>query len=376
MTNSTENTAIRPFHIDVPQADLDDLRDRIRAARFPDELPGVGAEYGVTVDYVRALAEHWADGYDWRAFERRVNAYPQFTTEIDGQNIHFLHVTSPEPDALPLVLTHGWPGSFVEYLDLIEPLTNPRAHGGDPSQAFHLVIPSVPGFGFSGPTKEKGWNVRRVAAAWAELMRRLGYTRYGAVGNDGGSMVSPEVGRVAPENVVGVHVTQIFSFPSGDPAELADLSEQEAAALKHLNWFWEKMGAFNTLQSQQPQTLAFALQDSPVGQLAWNGQLFGDAVDADFTLDNVTLYWLTGTAASAARFYYENARVEPAAEPTTVPIGLAMPPEDFQTIRRFAERDHSKLVHWTELERGGHYAAHQVPELMVADLRTFFGSVR
>lgn len=373
MTNSTD---IRPFRIDVPQAGLDDLRARVRAARFPDELPGVGGDYGVTVDYVRTLAEYWADGYDWRAFEQRVNAYPQFTTEIDGQNIHFLHVTSPEPDALPLILTHGWPGSFVEYLDVIEPLTNPRAHGGDPSQAFHVVIPSVPGFGFSGPTKEKGWNVRRVAAAWAELMSRLGYTRYGAVGNDGGSIVSPEVGRIAPDNVVGVHVTQIFSFPSGDPAEMTDLTEREAAALEHLKWFWEKMGAFNTLQSQQPQTLAFALQDSPVGQLAWNGQLFGEAVDPDFTLDNVTLYWFTRTAASAARFYYENARVEPATGPTTVPMGLAMPPEDFQTIRRFAERDHSKLVHWTELERGGHYAAHQVPDLMVADLRKFFGSLR
>ncbi|PRX43873.1 pimeloyl-ACP methyl ester carboxylesterase [Prauserella shujinwangii] len=372
----TNNTGIRPFRIDIPQADLDDLTDRIGRTRFPDELPGAGADYGVTTEYVRKLAERWADGYDWRAFERRVNSFPQFTTEIDGQNVHFLHVRSPEPDALPLILTHGWPGSFVEYLDVIGPLTDPRAHGGDPAQAFHVVIPSVPGFGFSGPTRDKGWNVHRVARAWAELMRRLGYTRYGAVGNDGGSMISPEVGRADPEHVVGVHVTQIFSFPTGDPAEMRDLTEQETAALEHLQWFWEKMGAFNTLQAQQPQTLAFALQDSPVGQLAWNGQLFGDAVDADFVLDNVSVYWFTRTAASAARFYYENDKAEQPAEPTTVPIGLAMAPGDFQTIRRFAERDHKNLVHWSELERGGHYTAHQAPDLLVDDLRTFFGSLR
>ena len=366
---------IKPFKINVPQSDLDDLQERLKRTRWPDELPGVEWSYGVPLDYVKKLADYWRTAYDWRKWEAKLNEYPQFTTTIDGQNIHFLHVRSPEPDALPLILTHGWPGSIVEYLDVIGPLTDPRAHSGNPAEAFHLVIPSIPGFGFSGPTREAGWNRYRVARAWAELMRRLGYTRYGAVGNDGGSLISPEVGRIDPDHVVGVHVTQIFSFPSGDPAEFEGLTEKDKAALQHLQWFWENMSAFNQLQSTQPQTLAFALLDSPVGQLAWSGQLFR-GLDADFILTNVTLYWLTGTAASAARFYYEDAHAEHPTEPTTTPIGLGMAPADFQTIRPFAERDHRNLVHWSEFDRGGHYTAHQAPDLLVGDIRTFFGLLR
>ena len=306
------DTEIRPFRIDIPQADLDDLQDRLARTRWPDELPGVGWDYGVPLGYVKELAEYWRTGYDWRAWEARLNAYPQFTTTIDGQNIHFLHVRSPEPDALPLILTHGWPGSVVEYLDVIGPLSDPRAHGGDPADAFHLVIPSLPGYGFSGPTHETGWGRYRTARAWATLMDRLGYARYGAVGNDAGSMVNPELGRIDPEHVVGLHVTQIFSFPSGDPAELADLTPEEQRELETLQWFYENKMSFNTLMSQQPQTLAFALLDSPVGLLAWNAQLLGEDLDADFVLTNVMLYWLTGTAASAARFYYEDAHAHPA----------------------------------------------------------------
>jgi pimeloyl-ACP methyl ester carboxylesterase len=373
MTNDSE---IRPFRIDVPQADLDDLHERLARIRWTDELPDAGADYGVTVDYVRRLTTRWRDEYDWRAWEAKLNGHPQFTTEIDGQSIHFLHVRSPEPNAFPLILTHGWPGSIVEYLDVIGPLTDPRAHGGDPSTAFDLVIPSVPGFGFSGPTTERGWTMYRVAKAWAELMRRLGYERYGAVGNDGGSMISPEVGRVDPEHVAGVHVTQIFSFPSGDPAELVDLTEDEQAAMAHLRWFHENMGAFGQLQGQQPQTLAHALADSPAGLVGWNGQLFGDAVDPDFVLTNLAIYWFTRTSASSARFYYENAHAESPTEPTTVPIGLASFAGDFQSIRRFADRDHKNIASWHTYDVGGHYAAHQAPAELVADLRQFYGPLR
>ncbi|PXY19382.1 epoxide hydrolase family protein [Prauserella muralis] len=367
-------TEIKPFRIDIPQADLDDLADRLARTRFTEELPDAGTDYGVPVSRVRELVEYWRDSHDWRALERRLNAHPQFTTEIDGQNIHFLHVRSADEDAFPLLLTHGWPGSVVEFLDVIGPLTDPRGHGAD-GPAFHLVIPSIPGFGFSGPTRERGWNRYRVAAAWAALMARLGYERYGAVGNDGGSLISPEVGRIDPEHVAGVHVTQIFSFPSGDPAELADLTEEESAALAHLQWFWEKMGAFNTLQAQQPQTLAHALADSPAGLLGWNGQLLAGQ-DDEFTVANIAIYWLTGTAGSAARFYYEDGHAEHPTEPTTVPIGLAGFANDFQSIRRFADRDHKNIVSWNTYESGGHYAAHEEPELLAADIRAFFGSLR
>jgi len=367
--------SIQPFTIQIPQAELDELQARLERTRWPDELPGVGWDYGVPLDYVKELAAYWRGGYDWRTWEARLNQYPQFTTTIDGQNIHFLHVRSPEPNALPLILTHGWPGSIVEYLDIIEPLTNPRAHGGDPADAFHLVIPSIPGFAFSGPTRETGWNRYRTARAWAELMSRLGYDRYGAVGNDAGSFISPELGRHAPDHVVGVHVTQIFSFPSGDPAEFEGLSEKDQAALEHLQWFWQKMSAFNQLQSTQPQTLAFALLDSPTGQLAWNAQLFRE-LDPDFILTNVMLYWLTGAAASSARFYYEDAHAEHPTEPTTTPIGVAICAGDFQSIRRFAERDHKNLIHWSEFDRGGHYAAHQAPDLLTGDVRKFFRNFR
>jgi pimeloyl-ACP methyl ester carboxylesterase len=331
----------------------------------------------VPVGHVRDLAARWAGGFDWRAQEARLNAVPQFTTEIDGQRVHLLHARSPEPNALPLVLTHGWPGSVFEFLDVVGPLSDPRAHGGDPADAFHVVVPSLPGFGFSGPTREPGWTTRRTARAWVELMTRLGYDRFGAAGNDVGSLVSPEVGRFAPERVAGVHVTQVFSFPSGDPAEMADLSADDQARLDALGRFWAEQGAFNGLQSQQPQTLAFALLDSPVGQLAWNAQLMGD-LDPDVVLANVTLYWLTRTAASAARSYYEDAHdpEPPATAPTTTPTGVMVGAGDFQSIRRFADRDHANIVRWEEFDRGGHYAALLAPDLYLGELRAFFRPLR
>jgi pimeloyl-ACP methyl ester carboxylesterase len=361
--------SIQAFTINIPQAKLDDLQKRLDNSRLPDELPDVDWTYGVPTVYIKDLLESWRS-FDWRKLEAKLNQYPQFTTTIDGQNIHFFHIQSPQADALPLIATHGWPGSFLEYIDVIDLLTNPK----NGEQAFHLVIPSIPGFGFSGQTKEKGWNRFRVARAWAELMKRLGYERYGAIGNDAGSFIAPEVGRVDAEHVVGVHVTQIFSFPSGDPAEFANFTPEDYAALQHLQWF--NMSAFNKLQSQQPQTLAYALHDSPVGQLAWSGQLFGNAVGKDFTLSNVMLYWLTETANSSARFYYEDAHAEYPTEPTTVPMGLAMFAGDFISFRSFSDRDHKNIVHWKKYDVGGHYAAHQAPEVFAADVREFFGSLR
>ncbi|WP_435206066.1 epoxide hydrolase family protein [Micromonospora sp. bgisy143] len=374
-------TAIRPFRVEIPQTALDDLAARLGRTIWPAELPGVGDTYGMSGDRVRALADRWRDGFDWRAVEARLNAHPQFVTEIDGEQIHFLHVRSSRPDATALVLTHGWPGSVLEYLDVIGPLTEPN----DPAApAFHVVIPSLPGFGFSGPTRSAGWNRHRTARAWAELMNRLGYDSYGAVGNDGGSLISPELGRIDRKHVLGVHVTQIFSFPSGDPAEFADLSEADQAALAHLQWFYENKFSFNQVHSQQPQTLAYALADSPVGLLAWNAQLFDESLDAEFILANVALYWFTGTAASAIRFYWEDAHAEEQpAEPTTAPTAVAMFPGDFQSIRRFAERDHANIVRWTAYgtdvegrgDVGGHYAAHQATDVLVDDIREFFATL-
>ncbi|MET7422924.1 epoxide hydrolase family protein [Dactylosporangium sp. NPDC005555] len=368
---------MRSYTVEIPQTAIDDLHARLRAAHWPDELPGVGDSYGVPADRIRALTEHWLERFDWRAVEARINQHPQFVTEIDGEDIHFLHVRSPRQDALPLILTHGWPGSIVEYLDVIEPL----------SQDFHLVIPSLPGFGFSGPTRSRGWNRHRTARAWNELMARLGYERFGAVGNDAGSMIAPEQGRNAPDRVVGVHVTQLFSFPSGDPAEFAVLDEAGHAALAKLQWFHDNLMSFNILHSQQPQTLAFALADSPVGLLAWNAQLFGASLDPDFILANVAVYWFTRTAASAMRFYYEDAHAEETVSgPTTVPTGLAMFAGDFQSIRPFAERDHSRIVSWHSYgtapahlegrDAGGHYAAHEATDLLVSDIREFFAALR
>ena len=374
MSDTTDQ--IRPFRIEVPEAILDDLRDRLTRTRWPDELPGVGDSYGVSLDLVKPLAERWRTGYDWRRWEAELNRHQQYTTTIDGQNVHFLHVRSPEANAFPLILTHGWPGSVVEFLDVIGPLSDPAAHAAKPDEAFHLVIPSLPGYGFSGPTREIGWNRYRTAAAWAELMRRLGYDRYGAVGNDAGSMVNPELGRIDPEHVVGLHVTQIFSFPSGDPSEMADLTPEEQGQLATLQWFYENKFSFNQLMSQQPQTLAYALSDSPVGLLAWNAQLFGEDLDDDFILTNVMLYWLTGTGGSAARLYYEDAHATLPTEPTTVPMGLAAFGGDFSGIRRFAERDHSNIVRWSTFDHGGHFAAHKAPDLLVGDIRSFFEPLR
>jgi pimeloyl-ACP methyl ester carboxylesterase len=372
---------IEPFTARTPQADLDDLRQRLATTRWAPEPPAGRDEgaYGFPLSRLRRLVSRWQD-FDWRRQEDRLNAYPQFRTVIDGQPVHFLHVRSAVPGALPVVLSHGWPGSVFEYLDLIGPLTDPVAYGGEPADAFHVVLPSLPGYGFSGPALAPGWGTRRIAAAWAELMAQLGYERYGAIGNDAGSMISPELGRLEPERVAGVHVTQLFSFPSGDPGELADLDRGEQEAMSVLNWFWQHKGAFNVLQGQQPQTLAHALADSPAGLLGWNGQLFDEALDDEFILANVSLYWLTGTAGTSIRHYYEDthAAAAPPPGPTTVPVGLAAAADgDFRSIRRFAERDHARITSWTELPGvTGHYSAHTHPDQLAADIRSFFRPLR
>jgi pimeloyl-ACP methyl ester carboxylesterase len=366
---------IEPFTARTPQADLDDLRQRLATTRWAPEPPAGRDEgaYGFPLSRLRRLVSRWQD-FDWRRQEDRLNAYPQFRTVIDGQPVHFLHVRSAVPGALPVVLSHGWPGSVFEYVDLIGRLTDPVAYGGEPADAFHVVLPSLPGYGFSGPALAPGWGTRRIAAAWAELMAQLGYERYGAIGNDAGSMISPELGRLEPERVAGVHVTQLFSFPSGDPGELADLDRGEQEAMSVLNWFWQHKGAFNVLQGQQPQTLAHALADSPAGLLGWNGQLFDEALDDEFILANVSLYWLTGTAGTSIRHYYEDthAAAAPPPGPTTVPVGLAAAADgDFRSIRRFAERDHARITSWTELPGvTGHYSAHTHPDQLAADIRS------
>jgi len=384
------DAAIRPFRIDIPQADLDDLRERLARTRWPDELPGVGWSRGVPLAYLQELAEYWRTAYDWRAWEARLNAIPQFTTAIDGTTIHFLHVRSPEPHALPLILTHGWPGSIVEFLDVIEPLTDPRAHGGDPADAFDVVVPSLPGYGFSGPTRDAGWTTARVARAWAELMRRLGYQRYGAQGGDWGAFVSPELGRIDPDHVVGVHVNAatmgFIPFGPVEPDELASFSDAEKVRLDRLNRFLADGNGYFQIQATRPQTLAYALTDSPVGQLAWivekfkewsypSAELPEQAIARDRILTDVMLYWLTGTAGSSARTYYENMHASSWGQQLgTTPTGVAVFAEDV-AIRRFAERGNN-IVHWSEFERGGHFAALEAPDLLVADVRDFFRTVR
>jgi pimeloyl-ACP methyl ester carboxylesterase len=377
----------QPFTIEIPQADLDDLRERLRRTRWPSELPGVGWSRGVPRDYLAELAGYWGGAYDWRKHEAELNQLPQFLTTVDGQRLHFLHLRSPEPDATPLLLLHGWPGSIVEFLDVIGPLRDPRAHGGEESDAFHLVIPSLPGYGFSGPVTEPGWTDGRAAGALAELMRRLGYRRYGVQGGDVGAFLGPLVGRAAPEAVIGVHLNAHVTFPGDDPEELAALTPAERERLERFQQFQQDQGGYLQLQGTRPQTLAYGLNDSPAGQLAWIVEKFkewsdpaaelpDDAVDRDRLLTNVSIYWLTATAGSSATTYWERFHDPSMWMPrqrSTVPTGVAVFTTDV-AIRRFAERSDT-IVHWSEFDRGGHFAAMEAPDLLTADVRQFFRTV-
>ncbi|OZM72035.1 epoxide hydrolase [Amycolatopsis antarctica] len=386
---------MRPFRIEIPQADLDDLVRRLGDTRWPGELPGIGWERGVPVEYLRELAEYWRTEYDWRAAEKRLNSFPQYVTEIDGANVHFLHVRSTEPGATPLILTHGWPGSVVEFLDIIGPLTDPVAHGGEAADAFHLVIPSIPGYGFSGDTGETGWDVPRVARAWAELMHRLGYDRYVAQGGDWGKVISLQLGLADPAHVAGVHLNMLVTFPpADDPGAIGALGPDDLAKLEHSGRFAEDGLGWQRIQATRPQTLAYGLTDSPAGQLAWIVEKFRewsdcdkspeDVIDRDAILTDVTIYWLTATAGSSAQLYYESAHTSTdfAATwggpwPLEMPVGIAVFPGDAtRPIRDFADRALPTLTHWTEHERGGHFAALEQPAALVEDIRTFTRTLR
>ena len=381
---ASQGNAIRPYRISVPQADVDDLRERLARTRWTRDLPGTGWERGVPAGYLRELAAYWAAEFDWRTQEAALNVYPQFITTIDGADLHFLQVRSAEPDATPLLLLHGWPGSVVEFLDVIGPLTDPAAHGGDPADAFHLVIPSLPGYGFSGPLTETGWTDGRSAAALAELMDRLGYDRYGIQGGDVGAFIAPLIGRTAPDRVIGIHLNALVTFPTGDPADLAAMTEADRGRLAAMKTWQERSGAYMQIQGTRPQTIAHALTDSPAGLLAWIVEKFQewtapaakrpeDAVDLDRILADVSIYWFTATAGSAAHTYYERFN-DPAMwgpkERSRTPTAVAVFTTDV-AIRPFADRVHH-VVRWSEFARGGHFAALEAPDLLTADVREFF----
>jgi epoxide hydrolase len=378
---------VEPFSIAIPEAQLDDLRGRLARTRFPEQIPGAGWDYGTELEYERELVEYWRDAYDWRTAEAQLNELDQFTTSIDGTRVHFIHQRSREADALPLIITHGWPGSIVEFLDVLGPLTDPRVHGGDPADAFHVVAPSIPGYAFSGPTTDRGWDTRRIAQAWATLMAGLGYERYGAQGGDWGAMITNQIGLVDPAHVAGIHINMVVAGPPPD-GDNAPLTETEQQGLADMASYLEYDSGYMQIQSTKPQTIGYALEDSPAGLAAWIVEKFrswsdcnGD-VESSFTRDqlltNVMLYWLTGTAHSSARLYYENRRSGSfaPADKVEVPTGAAIfPREIVRPPRRWAEHRFN-ITHWTEMPRGGHFAAMEEPELFVDDVREFFRTVR
>jgi pimeloyl-ACP methyl ester carboxylesterase len=382
---------VTPFRIAIPEADLDDLRGRLRHARWPEAETVADWSQGVPLSYLRELCRYWADGYDWRATEQRLNRLPQFRTELDGLGIHFVHVRSPHPEALPLVITHGWPGSIVEFLKVIGPLTDPTSHGGEAADAFHVVCPSLPGYGFSDKPAKPGWGVERIAGAWVRLMARLGYERYGAQGGDWGTSISASVGQRDPGHVAGIHLMPPLAPP--DPATFDDLTERERAALASLEHAAEWDSGYSKQQATRPQTIGYALVDSPVALCAWiveklwawtdcDGRL-ENVLSRDEVLDNVMLYWLPGTGASAARLYWESIRQVnewisgTATDTVAVPTGCSIFPEELQRpSRRWAAKRFPDIRYWNELDRGGHFAAFEQPELFVDEIRAFFRLVR
>ncbi len=375
-------TSVAPFQARIPDDALADLRDRLARTRFADELPGVGWEQGTPVAHLREQVDHWLHRYDWRVHEARLNAFPQFTTAVDGAQLHFLHVRSPEPDAQPAVLTHGWPASVFEWLDVVGPLTDPRRYGGDPAAALHLVVPSLPGFTFSGPTRERGWGVLRIARAWVELMERLGYPRFLAIGNDWGSSISLALAQAHPERAMGAHVTQIFESVEGAAERLPDPTPDERAALAGQAWYQANMSAYHHVQAQQPTSLAHALTDSPAVYLGWLNIVFRGGLDLDFVLTQATAAWVTGTVASALRLYCESAPESAPGgglrrlPPSKVPVALAGFANDTVSIRRLAEPLHRRIVAWNTYGTGSHWAAHSAPETYVADVRAFVRALR
>jgi pimeloyl-ACP methyl ester carboxylesterase len=381
---------LTPFRIAVPDAELADLRERLRRTRWPEPATVDGWAQGVPLDYLRELCHYWAEDYDWRATEARLNALPQFRTVLDGLGVHLVHVRSPHPGALPLVLTHGWPGSVVEFEAVIGPLTDPVAHGGDAADAFHIVCPSLPGYGFSDRPTRAGWTVERIADAWIALMARLGYRRYGAQGGDWGASITTVIGQRAPEHVAGIHLTPPIVAP--DPATFDDLTPAERDALDALEAARDGDG-YSAEQSTRPQTVGYGLVDSPAALCAWIVEKFQawtdcaghpeNALSRDRMLDDLMLYWLPGTGASAARLYWESfrdveARFRGATTDTVeVPTGCSIFPRELpRPSRRWAARRYTDIRHWNELPRGGHFAAFEQPGLFVEELRTFFRPLR
>jgi pimeloyl-ACP methyl ester carboxylesterase len=379
---------LRPFSIAATDAELDDLRARLAATRWPEPETVGDWSQGIPLSYVQELCGYWADGYDWRAREARLNRFPQLTTavSVDGcepVDIHLLHVRSPHEGALPLVMTHGWPGSIAEFQDVIGPLTDPTAHGGDAADAFHVVCPSLPGYGFSGKPTETGWGVERIAAAWVEVMRRLGYDRFVAQGGDWGAMVTTLLGSRHPEHCTAIHLSMVLALPTS----LDDLTDAEQQALADMDRHRRLGTGYSTQQRTKPQTLGYGLADSPAGQCAWIVEKFyewtdndgspEDAVDRDRLLDNVMLYWLTNSGASSARLYWESFS-NPPVEPSQVPVGCSVfPREILRPSRRWAEAHYGDKLIWFEaLDRGGHFAALEVPDLLVDQIRATFRQVR
>jgi epoxide hydrolase len=382
---------VTAFRIEIPEAELNDLRERLHRTRWPDREPVNDWSQGVPLAYLKELCAYWADGYDWRASEARLNTLPQFRTEIDGLEIHFLHIRSPQRDALPLVLNHGWPGSIVEFLKVIGPLVDPTAHGGEAADAFHLVCPSLPGYGFSDKPARPGWTVQRIASAWTRLMARLGYERYGVQGSDWGTSISTIIGQQDPGHVVGIHVMPPLAPP--DPATFGELTENERAALASLEHSAEWESGYSQQQATRPQTIGYALVDSPAALCAWIVEKFWAWTDCDGhpenvltrdeLLDNLMLYWLPRTGASSARLYWESIRqvnewISGATKDTVaVPSGCSIFPKELQRpSRRWAEKRFIDIRHWNELDKGGHFAAFEQPELFVDELRAFFRLVR
>ena len=379
------STDIVPFRIDVPEADLDDLRARLRRTRWPERETVDDWSQGIPLGYVQELCEYWASGYDWRVREAHLNSFDQYRTAIDGLGIHFIHVRSPHEGALPLVITHGWPGSVVEFHKVIAPLVDPVAHGASASDAFHVVCPSLPGYGFSDKPARAGWSIERIARAWVELMDRLGYPRFAAQGGDWGAAVTTALGQNHADRVRGIHVNMPLAGP--DPATMDDLTDDERDSLAGSKHYQDWDSGYSKQQSTRPQTLGYGLVDSPAAQAAWVVEKFWawtdcdghpeNALTRDELLDNVMLYWLPGNGASSARLYWESFRGLTSREPVNAPTGISIfPKEIFRPSRRWAEQRYANILSYNRLDRGGHFAAFEQPELFVGEVRSFFRLVR
>ena len=368
---------VRPFTVSIPDREIDDLKRRLAETRWPDPETVTDWSQGVRVENARALVEYWQHRYDWRRFESELNRFPQFLTEIDGLDIHFIHVESPNPHAMPLLLTHGWPGSIAEFLKLIGPLTDPVSSGGNAADSFDVVIPSLPGFGFSQKPTETGWTVSRIAGAWAELMNRLGYREWAAQGGDWGAVVTTALGAMRPEGLLGIHLNTQYAFPAQIPDTL---SPEQRHAVETLALYTGELGGSNHLQGTKPETVGFALADSPAGQAAWiyekfqsktdNNGLAEDVLGVDDLLDAISLYWFTNSAASSARIYWENKSATFAGPKLTLPVAVTVFPKDVPRLpRTWIEDAYSNLIHYGEADKGGHFAALEQPGILVSEIR-------